>query len=61
MFVGLQFPSENEARLLTKIYKIMYLFFSEDGFSIVPLAALSSQSPILKFYNVGANLKTTKQ
>ena len=27
MFVGLQFPSENEAKLLTKIYKIMYLFF----------------------------------
>ena len=27
MFVGLQFPSENEARLLTKIYKIMSFFF----------------------------------
>ena len=61
MFVGLQFPSENEASLLTKIYKIMYLFSKDDCFSIVPLATLSSQSPILKLYNVGANLKTTKQ
>lgn len=61
MFAQLEVPSENEERFLTKIYKSTQIFFKEFCFSTVILAALSSLSPILKLYNIGANLKTTKQ